>query len=386
MKNAKRFLAIGLAACTSMTLLAGCGSTGGTATTEAATKGAETTAAAPETTAAETQAAEAETQAAEGETKAAESTGGVKEVGVFLYKFDDTYISTVRQNLEKIQKENPDKVNFTFYDGKGDQPTQNDSIDTILQKNVDLLMVNLNDTGAAQTVVDKIKAAGKPVVFFNREPVDQAAIKSYDKACFVGTNAKDAGVIQGKMIADLWTADTAKFDKNGDGVLQYVMLQGEPDNPEAVARTKYSVDTVEEAEVKTEKLELQVCNWDQSLAQNAMEAWLSKLGEKIEVVIANNDGMAQGAIAALQAQDYNNGNADKYIPVYGVDATEAAQDLIKNNFMSGTVLQDAPAMAQALFTTGMNLADGKTAIDGTEYKFDDTGYAIRIPYQEFTGK
>ena len=230
-------------------------------------------------------------------------------------------------------------------------------------------MVNLNDTGAAQTVVDKIKAADKPVVFFNREPVDQAAIKSYDKACFVGTNAKDAGIIQGKMIADLWSSDTAKYDKNGDGVLQYVMLKGEPDNPEAVARTEYSVKTVEEAGIKTEQLEIQVCNWDQSLAQNATEAWLSKLGDKIEVVIANNDGMAQGAIAALQAQGYNNGDAEKFIPVYGVDATEAAQDLIKQGFMSG-----------------MNLAEGKSAIDGTEYQFDDTGYAIRIPYQEFTGK
>lgn len=375
MRKTKRFLALGLAACTSVALLAGCGSS--------TTESNSTTKATEAGTTAETKEAQGDTAKTD---EGSGDTAGVKEVGVFLYKFDDTYISTVRQNLEKIQKENPDKVNFTFYDGKGDQPTQNDSIDTILQKDVDLLMVNLNDTGAAQTVVDKIKAADKPVVFFNREPVDQTAIKSYDKACFVGTNAKDAGIIQGKMIADLWSSDTAKYDKNGDGVLQYVMLKGEPDNPEAVARTEYSVKTVEEAGIKTEQLEIQVCNWDQSLAQNATEAWLSKLGEKIEVVIANNDGMAQGAIAALQAQGYNNGDAEKFIPVYGVDATEAAQDLIKQGFMSGTVLQDAPAMAEALFATGLNLAEGKSAVDGTEYQFDDTGYAIRIPYQEFTGK
>lgn len=327
-----------------------------------------------------------QTTAPEGGDTQDSSSEGVKKVGVFLYKFDDTYISTVRQNLEKIQNENAGKIEFTFYDGKGDQPTQNDSIDTILQKDIDLLMVNLVDTGAAQTVLDKIKATGKPVVFFNREPQDNAIIKSYEKACFVGTNAKDAGVIQGKMISDLWKSDTAKYDKNGDGVLQYVMLKGEPDNPEAVARTEYSVKTIEEAGIKTKELELQVCNWDQSLAQNAMEAWLSKLGDKIEVVIANNDGMAQGAIAALQAQDYNNGDEAKFIPVYGVDATEAAQDLIKNGYMSGTVLQDAPAMAEALYKTGVNLIDGKSAIEGTDYQFDETGFAVRISYQEFTGK
>lgn len=308
------------------------------------------------------------------------------KVGVFLFKFDDTYISTVRQNLQKIQDENKGKVEFTFYDGKGDQPTQNDAIDTALSKDMDLLLVNLVDTGAAKTVLKKIEDKGKPVVFFNREPVDTSIIKSYDKGIFVGTNAKEAGVLQGNMITELWNKDKASIDRNKDGKIQYVMLKGEADNPEAVARTKYSIETVEKAGIPTELLEMQVCNWDPALAQNAVESWMSKSGDKIEMVIANNDGMAQGAIAALQAQGFNKGDADKFIPVYGVDATEAAQDLINKHQMSGTVLQDAPAMAKALYDTGMNLAAGKKATDGTDYKFDDTGFAIRIPYQQYTGK
>lgn len=310
------------------------------------------------------------------------SKGDKVKVGVCLYKFDDTYISTVRQSLEKIQSENPDKVEFTFYDGKGDQATQNDSIDTLLQKDVDLLLVNLVDTGAAPTVIDKIKTAEKPVVLFNREP-SADSIKAYDKAIFVGTNAKEAGVMQGEILSKVWEKDKAVIDKNGDGVLQYVMLKGEPDNPEAVARTQYSVSTLNDKGVKTEELALQVCNWDQALAQNATEAWFSKFGDKIEAVIANNDGMAQGAIAALQAQGYNNGDAAKTIPVVGVDATAAAQDLIGKGFMLGSVLQDAEGMAKALYETGMNLAGGKSAVEGTSYKFDDTGVAVRIPYQEY---
>ena len=310
------------------------------------------------------------------------SKGDKVKVGVCLYKFDDTYISTVRQSLEKIQSENPDKVEFTFYDGKGDQATQNDSIDTLLQKDVDLLLVNLVDTGAAPTVIDKIKTAEKPVVLFNREP-SADSIKAYDKAIFVGTNAKEAGVMQGEILSKVREKDKAAIDKNGDGVLQYVMLKGEPDNPEAVARTQYSVSTLNDKGVKTEELALQVCNWDQALAQNATEAWFSKFGDKIEAVIANNDGMAQGAIAALQAQGYNNGDAAKTIPVVGVDATAAAQDLIGKGFMLGSVLQDAEGMAKALYETGMNLAGGKSAVEGTSYKFDDTGVAVRIPYQEY---
>jgi methyl-galactoside transport system substrate-binding protein len=311
------------------------------------------------------------------------STGDKIQVGVLLYKFDDTYISTVRQSLEKIQSENSDAVEFTFYDGKGDQATQNDSIDTLLQKDVDLLLVNLVDTGAAPTVIDKIKAADIPVVLFNREPSTDA-IKEYDKAIFVGTNAQEAGVMQGKILTDFWNKDSKAVDKNGDGVLQYVMLKGEPDNPEAVARTEYSVSTLNDNGIKTEELALQVCNWQNDLAQNATEAWLSRFGDGIEAVIANNDGMAQGAIAALQAQGYNNGDAAKTIPVVGVDATSAAQDLIGKGFMLGSVLQDADGMAKALYETGMNLAASKDAIDGTSYEFDDTGVAVRIPYQEYT--
>lgn len=318
-----------------------------------------------------------------GASKGGDTSKGDKiKVGVCLYKFDDTYISTVRQSLEKLQSENSDKVEFTFYDGKGDQATQNDSIDTLLQKDVDLLLVNLVDTGAAPTVIDKIKAAEKPVVLFNREP-SADAIKAYDKAIFVGTNAKEAGVMQGEIVSKVWEKDKAAIDKNGDGILQYVMLKGEPDNPEAVARTQYSVSTLNDKGVKTEELALQVCNWDQALAQNATEAWFSKFGDKIEAVIANNDGMAQGAIAALQAQGYNNGDAAKTIPVVGVDATAAAQDLISKGFMLGSVLQDAEGMAKALYETGMNLAGGKSAVEGTSYKFDDTGVAVRIPYQPY---
>ena len=315
----------------------------------------------------------------------AASSGKPVKVGVCLYKFDDTYISTVRQSLEKIQSENEGKVEFTFYDGKGDQATQNDSIDTLLQKDTDLLMVNLVDTGAAQTVIDKIKAEDVPVVLFNREPATPDAVKSYEKSMFVGTNAKEAGILQGKILVNEWK-NNKKLDKNGDGVMQYVMLKGEPDNPEAIARTKYSVSTINDAGIKTKELALQVCNWEQGAAQNAMEAWLSRHGDKIEAVIANNDGMAQGAIAALQAQGYNKGDKKKTIPVVGVDSTEAAQDLIGKGFMTGSVLQDAPAMANALYKCGMNLVEGKSAIEGTDYKFDDTGVAVRIPYQEYTKK
>ena len=200
----------------------------------------------------------------------------------------------------------------------------------------------------------------------------------------MGTNAQDAGIIQGQFITELWKS--GKYDSNGDGKMQYVMFKGEPDNPEAVARTEYSVNTVKESGIEVEELELQVANWDTEQANRAMEAWITKYGDKIEMVIANNDGMAQGAIAALQAAGFNKGDESRFIPVVGVDATDAARELISKKYMSGTVLQDGEAMADALITLAMNAAENREFLEGSDYKYDQTGVAVRIPYQPYTGE
>jgi methyl-galactoside transport system substrate-binding protein len=129
-----------------------------------------------------------------------------------------------------------------------------------------------------------------------------------------------------------------------------------------------------------------VCNWNQEEGKNAMRALLSQWGNKIEVVISNNDSMAIGAIEALQEQGYNNGDKTKIIPVVGVDAIPAAQELINQGIMAGSVVQDPSAMAEALYSIGMNLAYNRNPLEGTDYKFDETGVAIRLPYKEYIVK
>lgn len=311
-----------------------------------------------------------------------ESTDGTSEklkIGVLIYKYDDTYISTVRQAIEK-EAENDTEVELLMNDGQGDQSKQNDQIDILIEKGVDALAVNIVDIGAASSVIDKAKSAGIPVVFFNREP-DTEVIKSYDKARFVGTKPEEAGIIQGEMIAEVW--NEGKYDRNGDNIMQYVMLKGDADNPEAIARTEYSIKTLNESNIKTEELGLQVANWDNDKANQAMEAWLAKFGDKIEFVIANNDGMASGAISALQNAGYNTGDSDKYIPVFGVDATEEAINLIEKGAMTGTVKQDGEGMGKAVFALAKNAAQEKDFLEGTSYEYDQTGVAVRIPYQPY---
>ncbi len=309
----------------------------------------------------------------------AQTEENMPEIGVAIYKYDDTYISTVKNSLINAAE---GKAELLLNDGKGDQATQNDQIDLLIEKGVDVLLVNVVDVGAAQTIVNKAKGANIPIIFFNREP-SETVLKSYDKARFIGTNAKDAGIIQGEIIAESWK--DGDYDKNKDGVMQYVMFKGEPDNPEAVARTEWSIKRANELGVKTEQLGLQVANWDTELANRAMEAWITKFGDKIEFVVANNDGMAQGAISALQAANFNKGDDDKFIPVVGVDATDAAKELITKKYMTGTVVQDGEEMGKLLYSAAMNLVEGKELTDNTGYSYDETGVAVRIPYKPYTG-
>lgn len=308
------------------------------------------------------------------------------KVGVFLYKLDDPFISLVKESLENIQKENSGKVEFTFFDANNDQTVQNRQIDDLLRKGTDLLLVNLVDTKFTRDVVNKTKESNVPVVFFNREPVSIEAIRSYSKACFVGTDAKQAGILQGQMLIDIWNKNKNIIDRNKDNIMQYVMLQGEKNNLEALDRTKYSILTINNAGILTEEIALQDCDWNKDIAKDVMTALLLRYGDKIEVIISNNDAMAEGAIEALQVQGFNNGNPLKTLPVVGVDAIPSAQELIKKGYMAGSVVQDPQAMAEALYLTGMNLVNGKSAIDGTKYKFDETGVSIRLPYTKYIVK
>lgn len=307
---------------------------------------------------------------------------GDLKLGVSFYEYADTYISSVRQALEGVANEEGG-VQLLLNDAQGDQATQNDQLDVLIEQGVDALAVNIVDVGAIQTVLDKAENADLPVIFFNREP-DQEILASYDMARFIGTTPEEAGILQGEMAVEMWN-ENPDWDTNGDGIMNYVMLTGDAENPEAIARTEYSVSTVEEMGIETNELGQQVANWDADKAYTAVSAWISREDDNIEVVFANNDSMASGAIAALQSAGYNNGDGP-YIPVFGVDATDEAKQLISDGFMTGTIEQDGQAMAEAIYTVSKNALEGNDFLEGTDYEYDDTGISIRIPYQIYSGE
>lgn len=293
-----------------------------------------------------------------------------KKIGVTIYKYDDNFMALMRQHIESVAKEK--NVELMMNDSQNDQSKQNDQVDIMLAKGVDVLAINLVDPAAAKTIISKAKKEGIPVIFFNKEP-SQEDMMSYEQAYFVGTNSAESGVIQGEVISKHWKKNK-NWDINNDGVMQYVLLKGEPGHPDAEARTLYSISTLEEKGIKTEKLHLDTAMWDTAQAKDKTEAWLSgPNGDKIEVIIANNDGMALGAIEALKA------NKRKEVVVFGVDALAEALVKIENGEMAGTVLNDAENQGIAVVDLAVNLANGDDPLKDTEWILDEYK-TVRVPY------
>ena len=292
------------------------------------------------------------------------------KLGFTVYKYDDNFMAVVRQEILKAA-EKDDDIKLLMNDSQNSQSMQNDQIDILLARGVKALAINLVDPAAAPVIIRKAKMDNVPIVFYNKEP-SAKALASYDKAYFVGTESKEAGIIQGELIAKHWAVNP-KWDLNGDGVIQYVLLKGEPGHPDAEARTKYVISTLNDKGYKTEVLHLDTAMWDTAMAKDKVDAWVAgPNSSKIEVVIANNDGMAMGAVESLKAA----GMTD--IPVYGVDALAEALAMVRSGQLAGTVLNDAPNQAKATYEMTRNLGIGLAAAEGTEWNI--VNRVVRVPY------
>lgn len=195
-------------------------------------------------------------------TKLTATEGRPVRASVLLRTLEDPYTALLKQSFEEIQKNNQGNIEFTFYDCKNDQSLQNRNVNSILNAgNADIILLNLVDPTGVRTIVDRVKEKNIPLGLFNIEPLNMETVKSYSKAYFVGTNPAEAGILQGELLSSLWNKDRTIIDKNGDNIMQYVMLMGPRNNLEAIGRTKYSVLSINDAGIKTEEIALRVCNW-----------------------------------------------------------------------------------------------------------------------------
>ena len=269
---------------------------------------------------------------------AASAAAGSANIGVCIYQFADNFMTLYRTDLEEYLKDMGYAV--TIVDGKNDQNTQTEQINTFLQQGVDVLVINPVQTTSAQTIVDTVSPSGTPIVFINREP-EESVLDSYKgKCCYVGADARQSGTYQGELILETET----QGDINGDGKITYIMCKGDPENIDAQYRTEYSIKALTDAGKEVECLYEYLDNWDQTTAQQDVANALSQYGDKIEVVFCNNDAMALGALQSIQQAGRTVG---KDIYLVGVDAlAEAVQDVLDGN-MTGTVLNDDVGQATA---------------------------------------
>ena len=300
-------------------------------------------------------------------------------IGVATYRSDDTFITALCDDLERVSKqmesETGKKIILNIADGKNSQSNQNDQVDNFISRSYDVICVNMVDRTVAAVIIDKAKRADIPVVFFNREPVEED-IRMWDRAYYVGTDAKESGIMQGQIILNALKKD-AGIDKNGDGKLQYVMLEGEQAHQDSLIRTEYSVKTITAGGVQMEKLANDTANWQRSLGTAKMTSWLDQFGDEIEVVLSNNDDMALGAIDAVKAQDMlENGPV-----VVGVDGTLAALEAIQNGEMLGSVVNDAQLQAQAMLDIACALTEGS---DPQQVVEGMNGQYVRAPHRIVT--
>ncbi len=299
-------------------------------------------------------------------------------IGVFIFKVSDIYINSVKQALEKHLSPHAD---VTIFDANNNQTIQSEQLYDYLATNPDAVAVNLVDIKVSQSILNMVKRKNIPLIFFNKEP-SLEIIKTYSKARYVGTDAKQCSVIQGEIIANLWK-ENPQFDRNKDGVCNFLMLQGGLDNPEALRRTKVSIQEARKHHINMQQVgDTLICDWDAACAYDTTQLAFKLYKNDIDFIIANNDDMAMGAIKTLQELGFNT-KGGTFIPVVGVDAVEKAKKAIAEGIMHGTVLQDADAMAMTISTMLLNSVANKPYLQGLPYGYDDSGIAVRIPYRAY---
>lgn len=198
----------------------------------------------------------------------------------------------------------------------------------------------------------------------------------WDRLYYVGGDAKQSGTMQGEIAAEVIRADPA-VDRNADGKIQYVLLEGETGHQDAIIRTDSVVKTLQEQGITLEKLSYQFANWNRGQAENKMTQLIHLYGDEIELVLSNNDEMAIGAVAAYEASGYQ--REDRPV-IFGIDGLDSALSAIQDNSIQGTVYNDKEGQAGQISRLAMDLFLDREPED---YDFENERY-IFLPYQKVT--
>ena len=278
-------------------------------------------------------------------------------VGVITYSQDDPFINGLTDELKvqlKAMENKQRRIIVSTKSGNDDQQEQNEKVEEMIDAGCDVLCINLVDRTAPSRIVRMARNEDIPVIFFNREPVREDLMQ-WEKLYYVGCDAEQSGIMQGEIAAE-YINSHPEVDKNEDGKIQYVLLEGEAGHQDAISRTEYSVKTLMKNDVILEKLSYQLADWNRGQAENRMNRLISQYGKEIELVISNNDEMALGAVEAYRTVGYAR---EDWPVIFGIDGLEDALKAVKAGEMQGSILNDRVDQAKEMAKMAVKLFEGE---------------------------
>lgn len=280
--------------------------------------------------------------------------GKIIKIGVSVYRASDTFIASIIHELENavIKKEQEENITIILdiSDGKENQTEQNEQVERYIALEYDVICVNLVDRTNASILIDKAVGANIPIIFFNREPVEEDIFRN-DQIYYIGSDAKKSAEMQGNLILEAYEENPESIDKNGDGVIEYVMVEGEAGHQDTIIRTEYSVKTLESSGLKLKKAAGFIANFDRNQSAALVENWLQENPlQRVELFISNNDDMALGVVDALERLKM------PMIPIVGIDGIPQGIEAVKEHKMLGTAVSDAGVYAENIFELAFALS------------------------------
>lgn len=299
-------------------------------------------------------------------------------IGVACYDQKDTFIEELVDAFKEQCSSMESKdyaISMTIMDASNSQRVQNDQIEQMINDGCNVLCVNLADRTEPSEIIDAAKEKDIPIIFFNREPVEED-MRRWDKLYYVGGKAKQSGELQGELAADFIKVNP-QADRNNDGKIQYVILEGEMGHQDAIIRTESVVESLKANDISLEKLSYQIANWNRAQAQNRMMQLIGQYNNRMEVVLANNDAMALGAMDAYEKLGYTETNRPVF---FGIDGTKEGLEAVKDGTLAATVYNDKEGQAAAMANLAFSIA---TEDENNPNPFKNYKYIYRA-YQKVT--
>ncbi|MBQ9275105.1 MAG: substrate-binding domain-containing protein [Succinivibrio sp.] len=264
----------------------------------------------------------------------------------FFYHEDEghPYVDEIARHLERLTAGTNLKINFVFTSVQNQEQEVLNYLNAQKPADVHPIVITHNDAKVADNVIKFAAAHDIPVVFLIRETGQE--VNKYPKAWLVGANRRNSAIHQAEMLSAYLNAHP-KWDRNGNGKLDYVLLKGADGDTDTVVRSRTFKLSLSKQRIAGNVIAEYFCDWRNKEAKEALQELFKTISpEQVEAVICNNDAMAIGALEALQEAGYNLGTASPYTPLLGVDGDETALRRISEGSMTGTVLQDPQQFAE----------------------------------------